>query len=449
MTTLQIPTARVFTPLLEPARYKGAWGGRGSGKSRFFAGLLCEDAARWPGDAGEGLRAICGREVQKSLKDSAKHLLEVTLKEFRLGEKDGFRIYADRIQTPGDGLIIFQGLQDHTADTIKSFEGFHRFWGEESHAISARSLGLVRPTIRWEDAQRGLASELWFSWNPRLKVDPVDIMLRQDELPTDAVVVRANWQDNPWFPAVLEQERLDCLRTDPDQYSHIWDGDYVKVIKGAYYAQSLSQARQEGRIGRVAADPLLPIRIFCDLGGTGAKSDAFAMWAAQFVGREIRVLNHYEAVGQPLGTHIGWLREQKYTDDRAQIWLPHDGETNDRVHDVSFESAFISAGYEVTVVPNQGKGAAKSRIEALRRLFPSIWFNESTCEGGLAALGWYHEKIDEHRNIGLGPDHDWASHSSDAAGLMAVAYKPPTTTARKIQTTPKRRSGGGASWMGS
>ena len=123
-------------------------------------------------------------------------------------------------------------------------------------------------------------------------------------------MVTANWRDNPLFPAVLEQERLDCLRLQPDQYPHIWEGEYATVLVGAYFANMLAQARQDGRICRVAADPLLPIRLFADIGGTGAKADAFVFWAAQFVGREVRVLDYYEAVGQPLSAHLVWLRER-------------------------------------------------------------------------------------------------------------------------------------------
>lgn len=366
-----------------------------------------------------GLLSVCIREVQKTLKDSSKRLIEAKLKDFRLGEPDGFKVFNEVIQTPGDGAIIFQGMQDHTAESIKSLEGFKRAWWEEAQAASTRSLNLLRPTIRAE------GSQLWFSWNARLKNDPVDVMLRGPEMPTGSSVVKANWRDNPWFTAELEQERLDCLRMQPDQYDHIWEGGYLTVAAGAYFAQHLATAKLENRIGRVAADPMMTIRLFVDIGGTGAKADAFTIWAAQFIGKEIRVLDYYEAVGQDNATHVAWMRSKGYTPDRAQIWLPHDGATNDKVINVSYESALRQAGYSVTVVPNQGKGAAAARIEAARRLFPSIWFNEETTEGGRAALGWYHEKKDETRNIGLGPEHDWASHGADAFGLMCVAYEAP------------------------
>jgi phage terminase large subunit len=201
----------------------------------------------------------------------------------------------------------------------------------------------------------------------------------------------------------------------------VWEGGYVSIIEGAYYAESLTKAKQGNRIGRVAADPLLTYRLFFDIGGTGARADAVSIWVTQFVGREIRVLDYYEAVGQPLATHVNWMREKGYEPKRAQVWLPHDGETHDKVFDVSYESALKAANYSVTVVPNQGKGAAKSRIEAGRRYFASMWFNAETTEAGREALGWYHEKKDEERGIGLGPEHDWSSHAADAFGLIAVS----------------------------
>ena len=425
MSTLKIPTAEVFQPLLQPRRYKGAFGGRGSGKSHFFAGLLLEDAL-----IHKGLRSVCIREVQKSLKESAKRLLEDKLVEHGLGVAQGFRIYREVIETPGGGIVIFQGMQDHTAESIKSLEGFERAWVEEAQTLSARSLSLLRPTLRAEN------SELWFSWNPRRKTDPVDQLLRGETLPTGAAVVRANWSDNPWFPKVLDRERGDCLRDAPHSYDHIWEGGHAVIMEGAYFAAPLATARAEGRIGHVAADPLLPKRAIFDIGGTGVRADAVAIWVCQFVGQEIRVLDYYEAVGQPLATHVGWLRRRGHGE--AICILPHDGAANDRVFDVSYESALRDAQFDVDVIPNQGAGAAALRVESARRLFPALWFNEATTKGGLEALGWYHEKKDEARDIGLGPEHDWSSHGADAFGLMCVAYERPRG---KIVPTARRKQG--------
>ena len=435
MSKLQIPTAEVFEPLLQPARYKGAYGGRGSGKSHFFAELLIDDCLRRP-----GLRAVCIREKQKSLKESAKKLIEDKIQALGVGSL--FTVQNEQIKTPGGGVIIFQGMQDHTAESIKSLEGFDRAWVEEAQTLSSTSLKLLRPTIRAE------GSELWFSWNPRHKNDPVDKMLRQGEKPTNSIVVRSNWSDNPWIPKELLQEREDCLRTDPDQYDNIWEGGYVTVSDGAYFAQHIASARNEGRISKqgnivmVAEDPLMIVRLFADIGGTGAKSDNFVFWAAQFVGQSINWINHYEAQGQQIGHHLDWMRKSGYTPDRCKIWLPHDGDTNDKVFDVSYKSAFERSGYEVEVVPNQGRGAAKQRIERMRNLFSRMWFDHK-CQAGVDALGWYHEKKDEVRQIGLGPEHDWSSHSADAAGLGAITWQEPTDTTLDYDDFPEE------SWLGS
>jgi phage terminase large subunit len=373
-----------------------------------------------------GFRGLCGREVQKSLKESAKRLIEDKLGEHGLGEAQGFRVFREVIETPGDGAIMFQGLQDHTAESIKSFEGIDVFWGEEAQSLSTRSMELLRPTIRKD------GSELWFSWNPRRKTDPVDKLLRGETLPTGSTVVRANWSDNPWFPSVLDQERRDCLATNADQYAHIWEGDYAGVLTGAYYAKHLAEAKEQGRVGVVARDPVMTIRAVWDIGFR----DACAIWIVQYVGREIRVLDYYEAVGQPLAAHLHWLRSNGYAD--ALCVLPHDGAHADAATGIRFEDHIRAAGFQCETVPNQGKGAAMKRIEATRRLFPSIWFNGATTQGGMDALGWYHERQDETRNIGLGPNHDWASHAADAFGLACVAYEMPKAGNNNWNFVPRK-----------
>jgi phage terminase large subunit len=157
------------------------------------------------------------------------------------------------------------------AFTEKSLEGFGIAWIDEAQNLSARSLALLRPTIRSEN------SELWASWNPRRKSDAVDDFLRARK-PDGAVVVNANWRDNPWFPAVLEQERKTDLSLYPDRYDDIWEGDYIRAFEGAYFAQMMSEARSQDRIGKVAADPLLlPLRAFIDIGGAGARADCFTI----------------------------------------------------------------------------------------------------------------------------------------------------------------------------
>jgi phage terminase large subunit len=410
LSILKIPTAKVFEPLLAPARYKAAFGGRGSGKSHFFGELLVEICQAEPGTS-----AVCIREAQTTLAQSSKRLIESKIASLGLGHR--FKIFNDKIETPGDGLVIFRGLQNHTAESIKSLEGFKIAWIDEAQNLSARSLSLLRPTIRSE------GSELWASWNPRRKSDSIDDFFRNKK-PDGAVVVNANWRDNPWFPSVLEDERKLDLSRYPDRYDHIWEGDYVRAFEGAYFAQMLNEARAEGRIGKVSADPLLPLRAFIDIGGSGASADAFTIWIVQWVGNEIRVLDYYESAGQVLAFHVNWLRSRGY--QNAILYLPHDGVNSNAITGKRYEDHLREAGFIVEPpVKNQGKGAAMMRIEALRRLGPQLWWNEATTEPGRDAIGFYHERKDETRNIGLGPEHDWSSHAADALGLMAICHEAP------------------------
>jgi phage terminase large subunit len=267
-------------------------------------------------------------------------------------------------------------------------------------------------------------------------------MFRGLEKPTDSIVVQSNYVDNPWFPEELEQERLDCIRQNPDQYAHIWTGEYVTVVSGAYYAKQLAAAKSEHRICRIGIDPLMSMWAFWDIGGTGAKADAAAIWICQFVGKEIRFLDHYEAQGQTLGTHLQWLRDRGYS--RAECVLPHDGAHANTIFNTSYENEIRKAGFSVRVIENQGTGAAMGRVDAARRLFPQMWFESERCAAGLQALGWYHEKKDEARGIGLGPCHDWSSHSADAFGAVAVAHEA-ISQPRRVEE-PRQFSS--RSWMG-
>ena len=426
LSALDIPVADVFTPLLEPARYKGAHGGRGSGKSQFFADLLVATAIR-----KRGLRALCCREVQKSLKESAKRLIESKINAHGLGKL--FDVQEAQIKTPGGGLVVFAGLQDHTSESIKSYEGFDIAWIEEAQTVSQRSLNMLRPTIR------SPGSEIWASWNPRHRIDAIDEMLRGDELPTGAVVVKANWDANPWFPAELEQERLDCLRMQPDQYAHIWEGDYVTVSDGAYFARQLADARTENRITSLPRNPTLAFKAYWDIG----VRDATSIWVVQQNGHKMHCIDYYEAVGQDLAAHLNWLRSHGYAE--AECILPHDGAKADAFTAIRFEDHIRTAGFRVRTVPNQGKGAALKRVEAARKIFPAIWFDEKKCAGGLQALGWYHEKRDEHRNIGLGPEHDWSSHAADAFGLACTDYTEPRASVQRDARS--RFAGSKSGWM--
>lgn len=230
--TLRINTPRVFAPLLQPGRYKGAYGGRGSGKSHFFAERVVDRALD-----EYGLRVVCIREVQKSLKESAKRLIDDKIEGLGVGAY--FRSLTDHIVTPGGGIVLFQGMQDHTSESIKSLEGFDIAWIEEGQTLSERSLEILRPTIRKPE------SEIWASWNPRNATDPLDALLRGAEVPRGAIVVRANWRDNPFFPQTLRDELAHDKKHKPDRYAHIWEGEYEPTAIGAIWSrQNIHQNRR-------------------------------------------------------------------------------------------------------------------------------------------------------------------------------------------------------------
>jgi phage terminase large subunit len=396
---------------LGKADVRAACGGRGSGKTRSFAKM---SAARGYQDAMAGKNGIilCGRQFQNSLDDSSfGEVKEAILSEEWLAD---FYDVGDRYIRTRDRQIdyTFAGL-DRNINSIKGKSRILLAWIDEAEPVTETAWSTLIPTVR-EDG-----SETWVTWNPEKKSSPVESRFRYSSDPLIRCV-DINWRDNPKFPEKLERQRVRDLEERPNDYDHIWEGGYKSYVMGAYFAGELAKAKEQKRIGRVSPDPYLPVMLFVDIGGTGQKSDAFSMWACQFVGKEIRVLNYYEAQGQPIGEHLAWMRKNGYDPGKVRIWLPHDGSTNDKVYDISYESAFKKIGYDVKVLVNQGSGAASMRIEAVRRWFPSCWFNEDTTQSGRDALGWYHEKWDDKRNIGLGPSHDWASHAADAFGLMAT-----------------------------
>jgi phage terminase large subunit len=197
--------------LWKPSRYKVMRGGRGSAKSRSAAAALLLQAASYPH------RVLCAREIQKSIKDSVKRLLDDEID--RLGLNDFFESTENEIRGKNGSLFIFAGLRGNSA-SVKSMEGISRCWVEEAQTISRGSLDDLIPTIRADK------SEIWFTYNPRLDTDPIDVMFKADELPPSTILIHVNWQQNPWFPDVLRQEMEYDKRRDMDKYLHIWEGQY-------------------------------------------------------------------------------------------------------------------------------------------------------------------------------------------------------------------------------
>lgn len=242
MAQLNIETAAVFEPLLAPARYKGAHGGRGSAKSHFFAGLMIEENIRFKQDC------VCLREIQRSLEFSVKRLLESKIESMNAGSY--FEVQDKRINTKRGGHIIFEGMQNHTAESLKSLEGFDRAWVEEAQSLSQRSLDILRPTIRKNQ------SELWFSWNPFSAKDPVDVLLRGETPPPNSIIVKSNYNDNPWLPDELKTELEYDKKRDRDKFSHIWMGEYQRATEARVFKNWIVDEfeRPEGTVYRLGAD---------------------------------------------------------------------------------------------------------------------------------------------------------------------------------------------------
>jgi phage terminase large subunit len=242
VTVLRIDTPAVYEPLLAPSRYKGAWGGRGSAKSHFYAGLWLEE------NVARKLDFVCLRETLKSLEFSVKKLLELKVETHNAGAY--FEIQDRRILSKHGGVTIFEGMQNHTADSIKSLEGFDRAWFEEAQNASDNSLTLLRPTIRKPE------SELWFSWNPRFSTDPIDVLLRGAKPPPGAIVVKANYTDNPFLPKVLRDEMEYDRARDPDKYAHVWLGEYQRNSEARVFRNWKIEefTRPAGTIHRLGAD---------------------------------------------------------------------------------------------------------------------------------------------------------------------------------------------------
>lgn len=418
MTTARIKIPTKLVPVFQgEADVRGSYGGRGSAKTRTFAKMTAVRAYMWDMAGDEGI-ILCGRQFMNSLDESSLEEIKAAIRSedwlephFDIGEKY-VRTKSGRI------AYKFTGL-DRNIDSVKSKARIKLAWIDEAEPVTEEAWSKLIPTLREED------SELWLTWNRERKNSATNKRFGNTDDPRTKIV-EMNWRDNPWFPAILNRTRLKDLRERPGQYDHVWEGGYKTVTEGAYYAEALTLAKAQNRIGEVSADPLMSLRAWWDIGGTGAKADSTAIWVGQFVGEKIKMLAYYEAQGQDMATHLNWLRQSGF--EKAHCYLPHDGAHGEKVFDTSYERALREAGFTVTIVPNQGRGAAMQRVEASRRWFPRIWFNQETCQPGIDALGAYHEKRDDKRELGLGPNHDWSSHAADAFGMACSTYEEPKST---------------------
>lgn len=410
--SLQPRVARKLAPLLEPKRYKGAYGGRGGAKSHFFAEqmiLRCFLGRT---------RAVCIRETQNSIKDSVRQLLVDKIQKLGLGAF--FEILDTEIRGPWGSLIIFKGMQSYNAENIKSLEDYDIAWVEEAQTFSEYSLALLRPTLRKE------GSELWFSWNPRHRTDAVDKFFRKNPHP-DAIAVPINWRDNPWFPEVLYREMLHDKAADPIAAEHVWEGAYG-MQAGAILARWVDRAEKQNRIhNRVEYDPKgSPIEISSDIGFR----DTAAWWFWQRRVGGYSLLDYDGDSGLDAQEWIvrlrarlemrGWLRLGK-------IWLPHDARAKTFATRYTAIEQFLAAfgANKCDIVEMSSKA---DRINAARTVIKRCEFHEANCETGLDGLrAWEFEYNPDLQIFMKEPKHTAASHPSDAFsyGCQVMQTKPP------------------------
>lgn len=410
-----------FEPLTRPARYKAAWGGRGSGKSHSFATLAVLRCIQGP------TRIVCIREVQNTIRDSVRQLLVDKINEMSLGSL--FEVLETEIRAKNGSLIIFRGMKDMNAIGIQSLEGFDVAWVEEAQSLSQRSFDVLRPTIRKP------GSELWFSWNPRRKADPVDSFFRGSVQSPDAICVEMNWEDNPFLPKELLQEKtFDYLR-DPVKAQHIWGGGYEVLAEGAYYGRDVVAAETEGRIRRVPHDRAADVFACWDLG----IGDAMAIWTFQIVNREWHWLHYIEGTGKGLDAYVDLIKALPYA--VHEHLLPHDAQARELQTGKSRKQFLEERGLKTRVVPNH---RVDDGINAVRAVFNRFWIDETNCERGIECLRNYRSEFsDRLQTIKSQPLHDWASHGADALRIGVMGINEAFLSTKSDWSKPLARAGAG------
>lgn len=395
-----VDVAEIFEPLLEPARYKGAWGGRGSGKSWFFAEQLVLQAYASP------IRAVCIREVQNTIKDSVKQLLVDKIAALKLG--GAFDILDSEIKGKNGSLIIFRGMQSYNADNIKSLENFNRAWVEEAQSLSERSFDLLRPTIRAE------GSELWFSWNPRHKTDVVDYFFRGPYRYPGALCIKVNWNDNPWFPDVLRTERQSDYMRDPDKASHVWEGEYERITEGAYYARLILAAERDGRIKDFEIDRSKPVHTAWDLG----KKANNVIWCWQNIGDVPHIVDFYSPPDGDLKIWAQWLKDRAY---HGNDYVPHDVMQEEWGTGRTRWELLKTMGRKPTRVASV---SVEDGRNAVRLILERAVFHKSNCDYGIDGLRSYRREWDQE--LGVFKENalkNWADHIADGFRYLALAWR--------------------------
>jgi phage terminase large subunit len=383
--------------LFKPARYKVAYGGRGSGKSWSFARALLLHGAQ------KRHRILCTREVQKSIRDSVHRLLCDQIET--MGLSDFYEVFDTEIRGRNGTIFVFSGLSNQTSDSIKSFEGVTICWVEEAQSVSKRSWNILIPTIRAQE------SEIWVSFNPELDTDETYTRFVANPSP-NSIVVSVNYQDNPWFPTVLEQERIHFKATNSaEDYGQIWEGKCRLAVSGAIYATEVGEAIRNGQFCNLPYDPLLKAHTIWDLGW----NDSMTISIVQRARSEIRIIDYIEESHKTLDWYVAELRKRPF--NWGYDWLPHDAQAKDFKTGKSTKELLEAANRKPKIVPQIG---IENGIKAARMLMSQTYFDKGKTARLIECLKRYRRSINQTTNEAGAPVHDEFSHGADNYRYLAV-----------------------------
>jgi phage terminase large subunit len=406
---VQIDLPPKLVPIFKgEARYRIAYGGRGSGKTRTFALMTAVKGYMW-GRAGRKGQILCGREFMNSLDDSSLEEIKTAIKSIDW-LNDYYEVGEKYIRSK-DGNIsyTFVGLR-RSLDAIKSKARILLAWIDEAEHVSEMAYMKLLPSVREE------SSEVWISYNPESKYSATHNRFRVNT-PDNSKICEINYTDNPWFPDVLEQERLEDKDKRIDMYEHIWEGGFLVFSEGAYYSTEMRRAKDEDRVGGVRYDRAKSVVTAWDLG----IGDSTAIWFAQFIGTEIHIIDYYEASGVGLDHYAIVLQEKGYVYE--QHILPHDVRVRELGTGKSRLETLDGLGIRnVEIAPDL---RVDDGIQAARSMINKCWFDSNKCEKGIDCLINYTRDWDENGKTWRSrPRHDWASHGADAFRYLAIGYKP-------------------------
>ena len=370
------------------------------------------------GMAGKSGIILCGREHLNSLDESSLEEVKAAIASVPFLQE--YYEIGERYIRSKDGRInyAFSGLR-RNIDSIKSKARLLLAWVDEAESVTETAWQKLVPTVREED------SEIWVTWNPESKESATHKRFRENP-PNDCIIAEVNFYDNPWFPDVLEKSRLEDMERRPEVYKHIWEGDFLIHVDGAYYAHEMLQAAD--RITPVPYDRQASVITAWDLG----MADTTVIWFAQYVGQEIRIIDYYENSGLALDHYVSVLRDKGY--NYEQHILPHDVRVKELGTGKSRMEVLQSLGLNgVEVAPML---PVEDGIQAVRTMLDRCWFDAEKCERGIDALHQYRRDWDENGKAWRGrPHHDWSSHAADAFRYLAVGYKP-----KHVWGSPIRRN---------